>query len=213
MGQMKQDVSKRLYGYWNGLRKGRPAPERNEVEPGDIRDLLGDTFILQASGNDFRFRLAGTRLCALYCRELKGQNFLSMWKESDREAIESLLTAIHHDAAAAVVGMTGRSDRGNEVPLEIVLLPLSQKDSGFTRILGACAPTSAPYWVGMHPVMKQEITSLRMIWPDEVPFFLRTADQAALEPEIEPITTTPRTLRRPAWRQVRHLTVYEGGRN
>ena len=86
---MRQDGSIKLFQYWNRLRAGRPAPRRTEVEPADIKALLGDTFILE---NDVRgeavFRLAGTRLCAIYGRELKGFAFSSLWGDRDRRIVE-----------------------------------------------------------------------------------------------------------------------------
>ena len=73
---MKHGVTQTLYNYWDNLRGARPAPNRSEVDPGEIRGLLGDTFILETNGpQDVRYRLAGTRLCSAHCRELKGRNF------------------------------------------------------------------------------------------------------------------------------------------
>ena len=73
---MKQDGSIALFQYWNRLRHGRPAPKRTEIEPADIKTLLADTFILERdTRGEAVFRLAGTRLCAVYGRELKGFSF------------------------------------------------------------------------------------------------------------------------------------------
>ena len=70
-----------------------PAPARAEIDPVAIRHALGDTFILAADfAGELRFRLAGTRICALFCRELKGEAFGALWGEASRESIEHL----HH---------------------------------------------------------------------------------------------------------------------
>ena len=59
---MKDQKTIDLFLYWNRLRDGRPAPRRNEIEPADIRSLLGDTFILEEDARGQAvFRLAGTR--------------------------------------------------------------------------------------------------------------------------------------------------------
>ena len=71
---MKHPASRRLFSYWEELRGKRPAPERAEIEPGAIRQILSEAFIVAldpAAG--YSFRLAGTRVCALFCRELKGE--------------------------------------------------------------------------------------------------------------------------------------------
>ncbi|WP_321502778.1 PAS domain-containing protein [Breoghania sp.] len=203
---MKHATTQALYDYWNQLRGSRPAPERSEIEPGDIRTILGDTFILEALGEEtYRFRLAGTRMCAAYCRELKGRDFLRMWDGKDREALETMLQAITSEAAAAVVGIEGRTDRGQTVNIETLLLPLRMRNEGYTRILGSCTLMEKPYWLGIHPVVHQSISSLRLIWPDEQPAFLRKVS-AVNEGHGLPHPTQL------GYRRVGHLTVYEGGK-
>src|SRR4051794_37663355 len=70
---MKHAASRMLYAYWDGARGERAAPERSEIEPGAIRHILADTFIQIGAHGAAEFRLAGTRLCAPFGRELRGQ--------------------------------------------------------------------------------------------------------------------------------------------
>ena len=44
---MKLAASGELFAYWNALRGARSAPERNDVDPGAIRGILADTFVLE----------------------------------------------------------------------------------------------------------------------------------------------------------------------
>ena len=86
---MKHAASRELYAYWEERRGQRPAPERADIEPGAIRQALSDTFILELEAADgHSFRLAGTRVCALFGRELKGEILrrpLGSWQpRSDR---------------------------------------------------------------------------------------------------------------------------------
>ncbi len=230
---MKHSTTRELYDYWQRLRGRRPAPERNEIEPSDIRRILGDTFILEVtSRDDYRFRLAGTRVCALYGRELKGKDFLSFWKGKDREAVATLLAAVSQDAAAAVLGMTGRSAHERDLACEILLLPIRQKGGGYDRILGSLVPMDDPYWIGIHPILSQSITSLRLIWPDERPTFLRRGDELDVEAvpagEVPPLPSLGEAPPRPGvpvrpaplnpWaghpnRRVGHLVVLDGGKS
>ena len=77
---MKHAASRELYAYWEERRGTRPAPERAEIEPGAIRGVLSDAFILALDGSaGHPVRLAGTRVCALFGRELKGESFLDLW--------------------------------------------------------------------------------------------------------------------------------------
>ena len=43
---MKHSSNRELFEYWNKRRGRRSAPERGEIEPGAIRHVLADTFIL-----------------------------------------------------------------------------------------------------------------------------------------------------------------------
>lgn len=213
---MKHKTTRDLYSYWQVLRRDRAAPERTEIEPAEIRSILGDTFILEvAEAKNFRFRLAGTRVCALYGRELKGRDFATLWTGKDRDTVSSLVGAISEEAAAAVVGFSGSTDFGRSVAIECLLLPVRQNGPGYQRILGSIVAMDDPYWLGMHPIMRQSISGLRLIWPEDNRPFLRRGGT------IEPVLfddATPMPLPHPSVpalgreRRVQHLTVYEGGK-
>lgn len=221
---MKNAVTRSLYDYWTRLRGNRIAPERGEIEPADIRTILGDTFILEAADRDsYVFRLAGTRMCAAYCRELKGRNFLDFWTGKDRESIACLLAAVVEDGAAAVFGLQAQNERGQSFATEVMLLPLKHEGGPVhTRILGCFAPMEQPYWLGLHPVLRQPLQSLRLIWPDQKPAFLLRADQIGrgneavaadmAEPPAIIMTRPARTATPSRTRHVRHLQVIDGGR-
>ncbi len=62
---MNHASTRAVFEYWNKRRGTRPAPERGDIEPTDIRHALGDTFMLAMDFVDqLCFRLAGTRVCA-----------------------------------------------------------------------------------------------------------------------------------------------------
>ena len=100
---MRHATSRELYAYWDRIRGAELAPRRSDVEPGDIRRVLPDTFILEVVGReDYLVRLAGTRMCSLYGREIKGTGFLDLWTREDRETIASVGTSVSEDAAGVV---------------------------------------------------------------------------------------------------------------
>lgn len=102
-----------LFQYWNRLRDGRPAPRRTEVEPADIKALLADTFILEMdTRKEAVFRLAGTRLCAIYGRELKGFSFPSLWREKDQRLVARLVHGVFHQKSVVVISFEGFSRTG-----------------------------------------------------------------------------------------------------
>ena len=86
---MKLAATIELYAYWNRLRGARSAPERNDVDPGAIRGVLADTFVLDFDAScGFPFRIAGSRANALFLKELRGFSFLELWRGADREDLE-----------------------------------------------------------------------------------------------------------------------------
>jgi hypothetical protein len=204
---MKHATSRELYNYWQRLRRNRPAPRRSEVEPSDIRTILGDAFILEGSSRDaFPIRLAGTRCCALYGREMRGEDFLDLWSAGDRNAVATLATAVATDAAGAVISLEGRTERSRSLLCELMLLPLRHSGPDYDRILGSCAAFERPYWLANEPIVRQSLTSLRLLWPDEQPHFMRRQVGTA-----EPAAPIPFPV--PAGRRRGHLTVLDGGKS
>ncbi len=59
--------------------------------------------------DQLRFRLAGTRVCALFCREVKGEEFDTLWNETSRKQIGDLLAVVKDEEIGAVAGVTGHA--------------------------------------------------------------------------------------------------------
>jgi hypothetical protein len=165
---MKHSASRELFEYWNRVRGSDRAPHRGAIEPSDIRRVLADTFILEVADREhYTVRLAGTRVCSIYCRELKGTNFFDLWRADDRSAMQTLAAAVSEDGAAAVVTVEAKTARDQAVAAELILLPLRHSGPTFDRVLGSLAVLERPYWLGNEPVERQSIASLRLIWPDD----------------------------------------------
>ena len=210
---MKQDGSIALFHYWNRLRKGRPAPKRTEIEPADIKTLLTDTFILERdTRGEAVFRLAGTRLCAMYGRELKGFSFPSLWREKDQRLVARLAYGVFESDNVVVIAFDGISRNKRSNPFEMVILPL---DGGVDspRCLGAMSAAQKPFWLGADPIVEAQVESVRVVDPDREPMFLKNRpaiDVPALSPSELP---SPEGDRRKAGsRRIRHLLVFDGGR-
>src|SRR5262245_53611829 len=83
-GHMRQHSTQALLRYWNEVRAGRFAPHRLEIEPSRIAAILSETFLLECvDAATYRYRLAGTRLCAWFGAELRGHDFLEGWRAED----------------------------------------------------------------------------------------------------------------------------------
>ena len=174
---MQNKSSKSLYNYWNEIRGSRSAPERRNIDPTKIRTALSDTFILEAvEDEEFSFRLVGSHIYSIYCRELKKRNFNDLWNEKDHDAIKTLVRAVTEDHAVAVASFQGINEAGAIANFEVILLPLHHNGSTNNRLLGAMSVVDEPYWLGTQPVVNQRITGLRLIWPDDLSLQKQTSD-------------------------------------
>jgi len=191
---MKHAVSRDLYAYWEDRRGIRRAPERADIEPGAIRHVLSDSFILAAGSAtaDFPFRLAGTRVCALFGRELKGESFVDLWDTASRRTITDLLAILVDETVGTVAGVTAHSAAGDPMELELLLLPLDARRPALARAIGTLAPLLPLLGLGASPIGALSLGSRRHIGAETTSRFM------------------PRFM---AARARRGLIVHEGGRS
>ena len=166
---MKHPTSRLLFGYWDKLRCARDRPDRAEIEPGRIAHLLPHAFILAAEPAEApAFRLAGSRCCALFGRDLAGLPFRALWANPVRAEADEL-TGIARDGNGVVAGLV---EFGGGTPcgrLELVLLPLRNRGAKIGRILGALSALELPAPEARAPMSGLTTTSLRVIRLDPPP--------------------------------------------
>jgi hypothetical protein len=163
---MKHASSRELFGYWTERRGTRPAPERSEIEPAAIRRALGDVFILafdRSAGHPFR--LAGTRVCALFGRELRGQSFLQLWDAESRGALADLVNGVNEESIGAVASVSASTAEGWAQGLELLVLPLRQRGDAQTRLIGVLTPFSIPFWLGAARLDRLTLGTVRNLDP------------------------------------------------
>jgi hypothetical protein len=201
---MKHASTGQVFDYWNELRGQRIAPERGDIDPGAIRRALADTFILAHDPfGGHRFRLAGTRLCALFCRELKGETFIGLWAKAAQAAMHEHIAVVADEAVGIVAGVRARSANDLPIDLELLLLPLVHRDRSQTRLLGVLAPLVPPTWLGVQPLADLSCGPLRHLGVETLaaPRLVAASDEPSLVPDSE------------SFGQRRGLVVYDGGRS
>jgi hypothetical protein len=196
---MRHPSIQELFAYWELQRGCRAAPDRADIEPGTIRKLLADTFILSfdaAAGHPFR--IAGTRLCAAFGRELKGERFFDLWDAASRPKAADLMGVVGHEAVGVLASVRAVSTSSSMHDLELLALPLMHRGSSSARVLGALAARDATSWLGTCTLGPLTLGTLRYLGPGHPPV-------VAASPPTAPARPTGR---------IRHgFVVYDGGQS
>src|SRR5258708_32032224 len=104
---MKHPSSREFFAYWDTKRGDARAPDRSEIEPGAVRELLGDIFVLSYDHDaGFPFRVAGTRVCALLGRDLKDKSFSALFAPECRREIDDIVAVLAEELLGAGPGIT-----------------------------------------------------------------------------------------------------------
>lgn len=182
---MQQRTLQILYTYWNGLRGGRIAPARLEIDPSRIGAILPEIFLLERTdAATYTYRLAGTRLCELFGSELRGTNVLDGWPAPDRSALAGDLALTCERGAAIHLMLEASADADHRVQLEAAFLPLMHTESAIERVIGAMSAIASPHWLGHEPLRTRRILHHELIWPDGRPNAALAAmpSQSTLQP-------------------------------
>jgi hypothetical protein len=191
---MKHAVTRELFAYWDRQRGLRTMPDRADIDPGAIRRILGDTFIA-ACDEGFSFRLAGTRICAMFGRELRDTSFLNLWDRASRVALGEALASALDEGTGTVASIIAHAADGREVTLEFLLLPLSHKNEPRGRLVGTLVPMKIPYWLEVIPLQRLTLGAFRHVGP--------ATDENGLPSLVAPLTGAA---------QRETFVVHEGGR-
>jgi len=175
--------------------------------------LLADTFILERdTRGEAVFRLAGTRLCAVYGRELKGFSFPSLWRQKDQRLVSKLFHGVLEQKSVVLITYEGLSQNGRSNRFELLALPL---DGGIEnpRCLGVISAVEKPFWLGADPITDALIDAIRVIDPDKDPMFLKNRPEIAVPSLVPSEFDPPETISALGRaRRIRHLVVFDGGR-
>jgi len=140
---MTHSSTQALTDYWQARRSGAAAPTRASIDPMDFPKLLPQVFMLGRRGiGDYAFRLAGGFVTELHGRDLRQADFIHFWLPMARLSVQSALEQARH--AVEPVQITANvMAGGHNLPLEMVLLPLSSRSGVVDRFLGLYQPLSA----------------------------------------------------------------------
>lgn len=160
-----------LYDYWNEMRGDAPAPMRSRIAPAGLGHLLPSVMLLdKTDGDNFIFRIAGSKLCSLHCGELKGTCFAEIFLPEDRQGLTKIINSVDRGNCVVILDILAKRPGGTGVSIEMGLFPLA---GGPTRIMGITSAFSSPEWLGMIPALL-ELRGVRHMNPDAGLAFLQS---------------------------------------
>ncbi|PZP50266.1 MAG: PAS domain-containing protein [Agrobacterium fabrum] len=164
---MKSMAGLDIYAYWDELRGKRPVPRREDIDPAKLKTHLGDLFILTDKGeNTPFFRLAGTRLCDLFGRELRDRPFSELWQPTNATFPCRVARGILQHQLPVVFDVEAEDDFGAApMAFEMLLLPLHTDPDAAPRLLGALLP-ERPRHEFASPIHSLSMKSSRLLRMD-----------------------------------------------
>jgi hypothetical protein len=164
---MRHPLTRELYDYWNRRRGAEAMPERDDIDPAAIRRILADSFVLAVEpGQSPRFRVAGTKVCELFCRELRGEDFMGLWGHEAAPQMCDFIGLVAGEGIGILAGVTMEAGDGLACPLELLILPLSFQGKGGQRMLGSLVPLEQPFWLGTRPARHLDLGVVKFVGPD-----------------------------------------------
>lgn len=205
---MRHKSNFELFDYWTAKRGERAAPSRSDIEPADIRGLLPYVFICDLTDHGhLNFRLAGTGLCAIHGRELKGTSFGSLWLADGVRNAGRTGASVANGATPAVLSLDCLSSGARVAKAEMLLLPITGPSGLHDRLIGLLSVFDPPYWLAHDPLLGFSTTGIRFLDQDRDPLFLANRPEIKL-PASENFASSFAETRR----KVAHLVVLDGGR-
>lgn len=147
--KMQHKTTQTVFSYFNRIRGERSAPLRSEIEPSALKSVLPDIFILETGrSTGAQFRLAGTRVCTILGRELRGENFAELWHTPNRHKIRLAVEAVIANQAPLTIGVRSLADEEVDGSLEMLLMPLFSRPGICDRVMGTLADLGTPPLLG-----------------------------------------------------------------
>ncbi|MGB3813927.1 MAG: PAS domain-containing protein [Shinella sp.] len=206
---MQTRAATALFDYWTRQRGEHAVPLRATIEPVAIAAILPDVFILEYGRlQPPRFRLAGTRFCAQFGRELKGTDFAGLFAPDQRGRVVQIAQNVMAQAAPAILDIQLVDGTAETTDAEVVLLPMATSGNAADRIIGSFAPL---------PGQRQPLAAFRYATLTSLSVIdAERAGTLAGSRQPTPVPTSVMAMRPAGLGQavsrVMHLRIFEGGR-
>ncbi len=135
-----------LYDYWRACGQSRSIPSRFDIDPVAIPHLLPGLSLLDTGLNldSLRYRLAGTRVGAIYGAEITGRGVFEIGFQDKRDYWRSVYRRVIDEQMPMQGAVRGPAAGREHLLLVWMRLPLSGFSGNVERVLGydAALPSS-----------------------------------------------------------------------
>jgi len=162
--------SRTLFRYWEAIRGEDSAPNRGKLDLKKISALVSCLFIFERHPlKGYVWRLAGTRICQLWRRELTGSPAFSGWDAFERHTTERLLDGVVTSHQPFVLRFRLFTSLGQNIGAELIGLPLRSLSGSDTHVFGALMPFHDIDTLGYDRISGIEMVTARVIWTEPLP--------------------------------------------
>ncbi len=150
IGRFRNKVSvspmRQAEAYWQALRQGDDVPNRSQVDPRGLENILSQTFIVERIAPGIaRFRLAGQKVNEMAGMEVRGMPLSAFFTPDARKQLGAAMEHMFETPAIVELSLLTESTRSHG-PREahILLLPLRSDLGDISRALGVFVSEGNP---------------------------------------------------------------------
>jgi hypothetical protein len=157
-----------LFRYWESLRAERPCPRKDELDLKQISKIVPYLILIEhkLGAEPWRFRLAGTKTCEIFGREMTGENALVGWDSFEKNVVGKCLEISRNRMQPALVRMRFLGENGAVMAAEMIGLPVQNGKAAPVQILGGLFPFLDETPKRPFSFHRRELISARMVWTE-----------------------------------------------
>jgi len=182
-GDVLHPGSRAIFRHWEAIRGESPAPDRDDLDLRQLGQFVSWLFIIERSPRTgtYSWRLAGSKVCELWRRELTGSEVLAGWDRFEVETVRRLFDGVSRNLQPCTLRLRLTTSLGQLVDTEMIALPLRARDGHSVHIFGGVMPFRDAGALGHERITSVELASARTIWTEPIP-----GDHAVRQPKQRP---------------------------
>lgn len=133
-------ITEQISNYWFNLKKTGLLPNRNAINPRNLRSILPQILMLERDETGlFKVRLSGTGITELWGFEPTGKRFLAQAAPQSRDKVRELLDIAAQHPCGIIIQSEDLYTDGRSLQSELSLFPVKMGIDQTTILFGAVA--------------------------------------------------------------------------